>query len=179
MKKAIFIGIICCIATFFLISPVKHVNRPSNYLYYQYNLIDYSEVKCLADNIYFEARSEPNLGKYAVAKVTINRANDPYFPESICDVVQQERRGRCQFSWWCDQSLKEKSQFKLINDKVYQQIKLIALETYLLHDEIDVGLNGATFYHASYINKKKIGVAKLERSATIGKHIFYVYKGDS
>lgn len=179
MKKYIFITIICCLATFFCISPVKHVNRPSNYLYYQSNIIDFSEIQCLADNIYFEARSEPDLGKYAVAKVTINRVNDPYFPESICDVVQQERRGICQFSWWCDPDLRDKAQKKLIDGKAYQQIKLIALETYLLHDEIDVGLEGATFYHASYINKKKIGVAKLEKTAKIGKHIFYVYRGDS
>lgn len=179
MKRSIFIISICCIATFLLISPVKHVKRPSNYLYYQHNLIDFEQVDCLADNIYFEARSEPDDGKYAVAKVTINRVNDQYFPETICEVVQQERRGRCQFSWWCNEGLREKAQAKLINNKVYQQIKLIALETYLLHDEIDVGLKGATFYHAAYINKKKIGVAKLERTATIGKHIFYVYKGDS
>lgn len=147
--------------------------------YSELSIIDYEQIECLADNIYFEARSEPELGQYAVAKVTMNRVKSDIFPQNVCDVVKQERRGICQFSWWCDPNLRKKSINKLIDNKVYQQIKLIALETYLLHDEIDIGLNGATFYHASYISKRKIGVSKLEKTANIGKHIFYVYKGDS
>lgn len=146
---------------------------PTEASYYRYNLIDYDQVECLADNIYFEARSEPELGRYAVAKVTMNRANSDIFPQNVCDVVQQERRGTCQFSWWCDPELRNKAVNKLINDETYEQIRLIALETYLLHEEIDVGTKGATFYHAKYVSKKRIGVAKLERTAIIGKHIFY------
>lgn len=53
------------------------------------------ETKCLALNIYYEARGETYLGKLAVAKVTINRTKDPKFPNSICDVVYQPG----QFSW--------------------------------------------------------------------------------
>lgn len=147
---------------------------PENILRYsKLSIIDYEQIDCLTDNIYFEARSEPELGQYAVAKVTMNRVKSDIFPQNVCDVVKQERNGKCQFSWWCDPELREKSVNKLINDEVYQQIKLIALETYLLHDEINVGTNGATFYHAKYVSKKRIGVAKLEKTATIGKHIFY------
>jgi len=166
---------IYCFGMLGLLFPQELPNHspPTVQAYYQYNLIDYNQIDCLADNIYFEARSEPELGQYAVAKVTMNRVNSEIFPQNVCDVVRQERNGRCQFSWWCNPELREKSTNKLIDDEVYQQIKLIALETYILHDEINVGTKGATFYHAKYVSKKKIGVARLEKTAVIGKHIFY------
>ena len=56
------------------------------------------ELKCLALNIYFEARGEPESGQLAVGHVVM-------FPGTVCGVIQQGgalRRHRCQFSWWCD-----------------------------------------------------------------------------
>jgi len=47
------------------------------------------EVQCLAQNIYYEARNEPEEGKVAVGLVTINRTQDPRFPDSVCGVVHQ------------------------------------------------------------------------------------------
>jgi spore germination cell wall hydrolase CwlJ-like protein len=47
------------------------------------------EVKCLAQNIYYEARNEPEEGKVAVGVVTLNRTQDPRFPKSVCGVVHQ------------------------------------------------------------------------------------------
>ena len=35
-----------------------------------------NEIKCLAENIYFEARGESTAGKMAVALVTLNRVKD-------------------------------------------------------------------------------------------------------
>ena len=64
------------------------------------------EVKCLAKNIYFEARNQSIQGMYAVADVTLNRVKDSRWPSTICAVVKQrdQRRGKwiCQFSWFCD-----------------------------------------------------------------------------
>ena len=62
---------------------------------------------CLALNVYHEARGEAFEGKQAVASVTLNRARDRRFPNTVCDVVKQSsrRKGRrraCQFSWYCD-----------------------------------------------------------------------------
>lgn len=167
--------LICLFVFINFLNPQELLNHspPTNQLYYQYNFIDYEQVDCLADNIYFEARSENKTGQYAVAKVTMNRVNSEIFPQKICDVVRQERNGKCQFSWWCDPNLRDKSINRLIDNDVYQQIKLIALDTYLNNDEINVGTKGATFYHAKYVSKKKIGVSKLEKTTTIGKHIFY------
>jgi spore germination cell wall hydrolase CwlJ-like protein len=85
----------------------------------------YSEVQCLAENIYFEARAESYSGKAAVANVTRNRVNDARWPDTFCKVVTEgpvreswktkqhadlpdservyyPRKHRCQFSWYCD-----------------------------------------------------------------------------
>ena len=60
--------------------------------------------RCLAQAIYFEARSEPLSGWAAVADVVINRALDARYPATICGVVFQGeyRRHKCQFSFACD-----------------------------------------------------------------------------
>jgi spore germination cell wall hydrolase CwlJ-like protein len=48
------------------------------------------DIQCLARNIYYEAGSEPEEGKVAVGVVTINRANTPNYPSTICGVVKQK-----------------------------------------------------------------------------------------
>ena len=57
--------------------------------------IDEKQLKCLALNIYHEARSEPPVGRYAVAWVTLNRVEHEKFRDTICKVVYQPG----QFSW--------------------------------------------------------------------------------
>ena len=47
-----------------------------------------SDIHCLAENIYFEARGESTAGKMAVALVTLNRVMDERFPDTICGVVK-------------------------------------------------------------------------------------------
>ena len=46
------------------------------------------DVECLASNIFYESGSEPTEGKIAVGIVTINRAQDPRFGRSVCEVVR-------------------------------------------------------------------------------------------
>jgi len=48
---------------------------------------------CLAMNVYFEARGEPDSGQQAVAHVTLNRAREN--ADSVCSEVYK----RNQFSW--------------------------------------------------------------------------------
>lgn len=50
---------------------------------------DSKEISCLAKNIFFEAGNESEEGKVAVGLVTINRATDSRFANSICGVVNQ------------------------------------------------------------------------------------------
>ncbi len=66
--------------------------------------VQLAEENCLARAVYFEARSESELGQLAVAKVILNRVRNPDYPKSICGVVYQGSgsRNSCQFSFACD-----------------------------------------------------------------------------
>lgn len=46
------------------------------------------DVECLARNIFYESGGEPTEGKIAVGLVTVNRAQDPRFGKSVCEVVR-------------------------------------------------------------------------------------------
>ena len=65
----------------------RFVRRYSNQPHYA-ALIDpgkrSAEMRCLAEAIYFEARSEPELGQSAVAQVVMNRVASSLYPDSIC-----------------------------------------------------------------------------------------------
>ena len=131
------------------------------------------EVKCLALNIYHEARNQPLVGKLAVAQVTINRVNHNRFPDSVCAVVRQgfyynqsPIKNKCQFSWWCDgKSDKPKDKAS------WQQIQILADKIYTgFFDGIDI-VKGATHYHASYV--KPYWAKDKQKLIKIKNHIFY------
>lgn len=78
-------------------------------------VVDESELMCMAKNIFFEARGETDMGKLAVAHVTLNRVKSKRFPNTVCGVVHQAHyktswktgqptpiRNKCHFSWYCD-----------------------------------------------------------------------------
>lgn len=48
------------------------------------------DIECLARNIFYEAGSESKEGKIAVGMVTVNRAQDPRYPQTVCGVVKQK-----------------------------------------------------------------------------------------
>lgn len=133
-----------------------------------------TQARCLAHNIYFEARGEPLEGQLAVAHVTLNRVESKYFPGSICEVVQQQRKNVCQFSWWCSKKLRGQStKNRLPNQGLYNEIEQLATEVMVgLHKREDI-THGALFYHANYVSKTRLGALKLEPTVTIGQHIFY------
>jgi len=120
------------------------------------------QIDCLAENIYYEAGWEPPSGQLAVALVTLNRVNDPRFPKDICNVVKQKTQGMCQFSWFCE-PLKPKNQY------VYRKNLEVALYAYANYERIQDLTQGAIYYHADYVNPRW----KLEKTTTIGRHIFY------
>ncbi|MGC6471522.1 MAG: cell wall hydrolase [Parvibaculales bacterium] len=123
---------------------------------------------CLAQAMYFEARSEPLEGWQAVGDVVINRVRDKRYPSSVCDVVFQGefRRHKCQFSFACDGR----------SDRAYNQKFWNA--AYDLAGELLVkGSNSqiaglATHYHADYVAPK--WSSYMEPITKIGRHIFYV-----
>ena len=64
---------------------------------------------CLAQAIYYEARSEGEAGQRAVAQVVLNRVRHRDYPSTVCGVVYQHVRGQtCQFSFSCDGSMRRR-----------------------------------------------------------------------
>jgi hypothetical protein len=125
------------------------------------------EIACLALNVYFESRSEPDLGKRAVAHVVMNRVASKKYPDTICEVVRQGgevRRNRCQFSWWCDGESDEPG-----NRGEWERASTIALQVYWGRSADPTG--GALWYHADYV--RPVWRKKLLRGPKIGRHIFY------
>ncbi|MGH6907539.1 MAG: cell wall hydrolase, partial [Aestuariivirga sp.] len=109
-----------------------------------------AEENCLARAIYFEARSETELGQLAVAKVILNRVKDPDFPKSICGVVYQGSgsRNSCQFSFACDGLPDDVKQ-----PTAWANSKRIALKAIAGGQSIHA-VGTATNYHADYVNPR-------------------------
>ena len=121
------------------------------------------QVDCLADNIYYEAGYEPDDGKKAVALVTLNRTQDDRFPKDICSVVKQKTNSTCQFSWYCE------GKKAIRNIFVYNEAREIAVHVYANYENMRDITKGALYYHADYVNPR----GKLQKTTTIGRHIFY------
>jgi spore germination cell wall hydrolase CwlJ-like protein len=125
------------------------------------------EQDCLARAVYFEARSEPEMGQLAVAKVVLNRLKDPHFPKTICGVVYEgaSRSNSCQFSFACD-GLSDQPTAR----SSWRQAKRVAAKAMAGDQSIKI-MTAATHYHADYVMPK--WAASLKRVIKIGRHIFY------
>lgn len=167
MLKSILASIIVGITIIFVgyAAASTSYQLPINVYYNQLNPFARSEIKCLADNIYFESAYEPEQGQIAVAFVTLNRRDSGFFPDSICDVVKQRTQQVCQFTWYCENTVLTR-----VNEKVYNEIMKLAIHVYANHDKMKDPSRGALFYHADYVNP---GWKNMIRTATIGRHIFY------
>ncbi|MBT70351.1 MAG: hypothetical protein CL432_09430 [Acidimicrobiaceae bacterium] len=134
----------------------------------------YQEIACLAKNIYFEAAVESTAGKLAVAHVTHNRVTSNYFPNTYCNVIYEGRhhangfpkRDQCQFSWYCDGKHDEPFQ-----GRNWRSIQSLATWFYHNDDMRDI-TDGATHYHADYINDPRWASYK-RKTVKIDTHIFY------
>ena len=126
-----------------------------------------AEENCLAKAVYFEARSETELGQLAVAKVVLNRVKDPEYPKSICGVVYQgsDRRNSCQFSFACDGLPDD-----VKNQTAWVQSKKVA-ERALAGDQMVRVMGAATHYHADYVRPR--WSQQMKKLIKIGRHIFY------
>jgi spore germination cell wall hydrolase CwlJ-like protein len=126
-----------------------------------------AEENCLARAVYFEARSESELGQLAVAKVILNRVKDPNYPNTICGVVYQGSgsRNSCQFSFACDGLPDDVRQ-----PGAWANSKRIAQKA-LAGDAKVAAIGTATNYHADYVKPR--WAKNMKRLIKIGRHIFY------
>jgi spore germination cell wall hydrolase CwlJ-like protein len=122
---------------------------------------------CLATAIYFEARGESERGQKGVAQVILNRVENNAYPDTICDVVYQnkEKRNACQFSFACDGRADRASE-----PKAWKRALSLAEEV-LDGENLVQQIRTATHYHADYV--KPYWAPKMKRLSKIGRHIFY------
>ena len=159
--------------------------------------VNETELKCMAENIYFEGRAEPMMGKVAIGKVVMNRIDSDRHPNDICgvvhegphreswktrgkDVPEQDRkffpiRNKCDFSWYCDGK-------KDIVWVSYMDGTPIDSNATAWRDSINVALfvmtgelrdvtNGADHYY-NYNISNPYWVGAMDETAEIGNHRF-------
>lgn len=130
------------------------------------------DMMCLIKNIYFEARNQSLEGQVAVAQVTLNRVDDPRFPNSICSVVTQARtdsRGnpikhKCQFSWYCDGKSDKMRDIKGKNNAMEVALNVVSG----VYPDL---VKGATHYHTTTVFPR--WRTELTKVGVIEDHIFY------
>ncbi|WP_332699703.1 cell wall hydrolase [Bosea sp. (in: a-proteobacteria)] len=125
------------------------------------------EQHCLAEAVYFEARSEPEEGRAAVAQVVLNRVKSGVYPASICGVVYQNRHRKlaCQFTFAC-----EGKSLRITEPESWQTAERIARDVY--EGKIYLAeVATSTHYHADYVSPR--WAKKLKKMDVIGRHIFY------
>ena len=159
--------------------------------------INEHELKCMAENIYFEGRAEPMTGKVAIGNVVMNRVKSDRHPDDICGVVHEgpkreswktkgkdvpdsERvywpiRNKCDFSWYCDGK-------KDIVWVTYMDGEVIPANMTAWRDSVSVALfvmtdqlgdltNGADHYY-NYNISTPYWIGAMDETVVIGNHRF-------
>ncbi|MDX5412813.1 MAG: cell wall hydrolase [Rhodobacterales bacterium] len=127
------------------------------------------QFRCLARNIYHEARGEDIDGQIAVAQVTMNRVMSEKYPDTICEVVREDRGPKpwdCQFSWWCNGKPNTPTDFE-----AYQLAAIVAAEVIKGEPEDYVG--GALHYVAESAMDRG-WVRNMTVYGQIGRHVFLI-----
>jgi spore germination cell wall hydrolase CwlJ-like protein len=120
-----------------------------------------SDMKCLADAVYFEARGEPLAGQLAVARVVINRAASGIYPSDYCSVVTQRK----QFSFVRNGRIPHADE----HSTEWLRAKAIAQ---IAHQDLwQSEARDALYFHATYVHpgwaNQKVQLARIDT------HIFY------
>jgi spore germination cell wall hydrolase CwlJ-like protein len=129
-------------------------------------------LQCLAEAIYYEARSEDEDGQRAVAQVVLNRVRHPAYPGSVCGVVYQgpmRAGGGCQFTFTCDGSLS-------LPPSGFGWTRARRLASEALAGAVFAPVGHATHYHTQQV--VPFWAHKLAKTAVIGFHNFYRMPGD-
>ena len=131
-------------------------------------VLDEKQLKCLTDNIYFEAGNQKDVGMKAVALTTLNRLNHDIsdaFPNTICGIVHQRTDNVCQFSWTCYKRMRVRDHY------TYNRAKRIAKHVLMNYKYMYDITKGATFFHRNDVRPSWAVASK--RTVIIGKHLFY------
>jgi spore germination cell wall hydrolase CwlJ-like protein len=135
--------------------------------------VNVEHIRCMATNIYWEARSEPFMGQVAVARVVMNRIKHGFAPNP-CKVIYQsitvqdkedpnETKKICQFSWVCE------GKTTPTRNSTYLQAEEIARKVLSENKWQDVLPSNVLFFHNKTVNPQW----QYYPAATIGNHVFY------
>ncbi len=135
------------------------------------------EYVCMAENIYFEAGVESIHGRLAVALVTLQRVQDPRYPNNVCDVVWQQRRTSsgnivAQFSWTWDGKPDTPRNMQAYEEIVQLTGAVLDADAAIVDPTYD-----STHYHANYVDP--YWKDYMIHRATIETHIFYREEPDT
>jgi spore germination cell wall hydrolase CwlJ-like protein len=128
-------------------------------------------LRCLAEAVYYEARSETEDGQRAVAQVVLNRVRHPAYPASVCGVVYQgplRAGGGCQFTFTCDGSLGLPP-----SGIAWLRAQRIAADA--LAGAVHAPVGHATHYHTQQV--LPVWAYRLDKVAVVGSHSFYRMTG--
>ena len=120
-----------------------------------------TDMKCLAQAVYFEARGEPLTGQLAVARVVMNRAASGLYPSDYCSVVTQ----RAQFSFVRNGRIPHADE----DSDEWRRAKAIAQ---IAHQDLwESEAGDALYFHATYVRPG--WASRKTQLARIDTHIFY------
>ncbi len=132
----------------------------------EFGRTDATNIRCLAEAVYFEARGEPYIGQVAVAQVVLNRARSGKWPHGLCAVISQgvERGEKCQFSYMCRTARAQPT------GAMWERAQEVAIDAVRgrvwLRELVE-----ATHYHTTSV--APIWRHGLDGLGTFGSHIFY------
>ena len=118
-----------------------------------------ADIECMADAIYFEARSESLAGQLAVGRVIVARAGSGRYPGSYCGVVYQPS----QFSFIHHGAM------PVINRTSAQWLNAVRIALIAHGGVWKSPAEGALFFHAARIR----AASGRTRVARIDNHVFY------
>lgn len=124
--------------------------------------------RCLAEAVYWEARSEPERGQMAVAQVVLNRAVSGFYPRDVCGVVYQNahRYLACQFTFACE------GRRSLVPTEAEPWSRASRIAKDMMDGRLWLAEVGhATHYHATYV--RPWWARSMNRLQQIGIHVFY------
>jgi spore germination cell wall hydrolase CwlJ-like protein len=128
--------------------------------------INEEEVRCMALNLYWEARSEGDNGMLAVGWVVLNRMAYAKYPNTVCEVISQGgTTPPCEWSWRCDGRSDAPTE-----PTSWAQAQELARR--LLQEPPADPTHGALWFHHESLKPAK-WLQSRAFTAHIGKHLFY------
>ena len=140
----------------------RTVRPPPTALYERAHIVmSAAEVKCLADVIYFESKSEPEIGQIGVGYVVLNRMGHPQYPKTACGVAYDRKHG-CQFDWACKGRVSAARHARL-----YEASRKVAMD--IMEGRVANPVGDSTQFRQARLRAPR-GMA---RTATLHGHSFY------